>query len=62
MSQEIYVSGTTLYHVASKYLYDSTQWWRIADLNGIDDPFIEGITKLKIPALDASLTDGYAPI
>lgn len=43
------VSGTTLFHVAAQELGDATQWTRIAALNGITDPWIAGLTELKIP-------------
>lgn len=43
------VSGTTLFHVAAQELGDATQWERIADLNGIVDPWLGPETELKIP-------------
>lgn len=54
----IQVSNTTLFHVAAQKLNDATQWYRIATLNGLSDPFISSITQLTLPAVDASLTDG----
>jgi hypothetical protein len=44
------VSGTTLFQVAADYLNDATQWNRIADLNGLIDPWIYAVTVLQLPA------------
>lgn len=44
------VSGTTLFAVAAKELGNALLWETVADLNGIDDPWIDGLTELKIPA------------
>jgi hypothetical protein len=53
------VSGTTLFDVAAQYLGDARQWNRIARLNGIWDPWIDGITTLKIPLPElAASNDG----
>ena len=43
------VSGTTLFHVAARELGDATQWNRIAQLNGLTDPWIAELVELKIP-------------
>lgn len=48
------VSATTLFHVAAEELGDATQWTRIARMNGLFDPWIEGIVTLKIPTFDAA--------
>jgi hypothetical protein len=50
------VSCTTLFHVAQQFLGDAAQWQMIAELNGVDDPFIQGLTALAIPHLPAALT------
>lgn len=52
------VSATTLYAVAAAELGDATQWYRIADLNGVTDPMIYSPTTLAIPPYDASATGG----
>lgn len=52
------VSGTTLYHVAATELGDATQWIRIASLNNLSDPQIQGVVTLKIPDADASAGGG----
>lgn len=51
----------TLYHVAAVHLGDATQWWRIAQLNGMTDPSLSSFTTpvpLSIPLVDDTLTDG----
>lgn len=45
----IWASGTTLYRVAADELGDATQWYRIANMNGLTDPEIYGPVELKIP-------------
>ena len=47
-------AGGTLFHVAAAELGDATQWLRIARLNGLDDPMLEGVVRLKLPPVDAS--------
>ena len=50
MIREITVpAGTTLFHIAGKYLGDATRWIRIATLNGMEDPFLSETTVIKIP-------------
>lgn len=44
------VSGTTLFQVAADYLNDASQWYRIAALNGLIDPWINAITTLQLPS------------
>ena len=58
---QVTAADRTLYHVAAQYLGDATQWWRIAQLNGMSDPDLSDFTvpiALYIPVVDASLTDG----
>ena len=45
----VIVASGTLFEVAATYLGDATQWDRIAALNGIDDPWLQGLTELKVP-------------
>lgn len=59
--QTVTVSGTTLFHVAAKYLNDATQWNRIAQQNGLNDPVILGVVTLQIPDIDPSAGGGIAP-
>jgi len=44
-------SGTTLFHVAAKYLGDASQWSRIALINGLVDPYLTASTTLILPAI-----------
>lgn len=51
----------TLYHVAAAKLNDATQWWRIAQLNGMSDPDLSSFTTpvtLQLPVVDSTQTDG----
>lgn len=51
----------TLYHVAATQLGDATQWWRIAQMNGLSDPSLGPFTTpvlLQLPLVDGTLTDG----
>lgn len=43
------VSGTTLFQVAMTQTGDPLQWVAIAELNGITDPWITGLTTILIP-------------
>jgi hypothetical protein len=49
-------AGTTLFHVAAKYLGDATEWSRIAAINDISDPFLMNLTPLEIPPPAARAT------
>jgi hypothetical protein len=49
---------TTLFHIAARELGDALQWWRIADLNGINDPWVPAGLLLKIPQPQASNNGG----
>lgn len=63
MATTIKVTATdiSLYHVAAAQLGDATQWWRIAQLNGMTDPDLSGFAtpvQLVMPTVDASLSSG----
>ena len=45
----IWASGTTLFQIAMMETGDPLQWVAIADLNDLTDPWIMGLTKIKIP-------------
>jgi hypothetical protein len=45
------VSGTTLFQIAMQQTGDPLQWVAIAELNGITDPWIVGLTTLLIPPI-----------
>jgi nucleoid-associated protein YgaU len=56
--QVIVVSGGNLFQIAAQYLQDATQWIRIAQLNGISDPWLNGLQSLTLPDVDASAGGG----
>jgi hypothetical protein len=57
---QITVAGGDLFHIAAAVLQDATQWIRIAQLNGLSDPVLQGVTVLQLPALDPSAGGGIA--
>ena len=52
--RKVWASGVTLFDVAAAELGDATQWYRVAQMNGITDPWIVGPVELKIPETGAS--------
>ena len=56
--QIVTVASGTLFGVAATYLQDATQWNRIAALNGIADPWLSGLTVLRLPDPDGSAGGG----
>ena len=52
------VAGGDLFRLALAYLGDATQWSRIAALNELDDPIINGLVTLALPPMDASAGGG----
>lgn len=59
--KRITVTGDNLFHLAAVHLSDATQWIRIAQLNCISDPMIDGVTQLLIPDVDPNAGGGIAP-
>jgi hypothetical protein len=57
----ITVVGGNLWQIAAAQLGDATQASRIAALNGLTDPFINGQVTLILPPIDASQTGGLPP-
>ncbi len=57
----ITVAGGNLFQIAAAELGDATQWLRIAQLNGLSDPMLSGVTTLLIPDQDPSAGGGIAP-
>lgn len=51
------VSGN-LFDLAARHLGDATQWNRIAQANGMRDPFFVGERTLVIPAKNARAGNG----
>ena len=56
----ITVVGGSLWRIAADTLGDATQWNRIARLNGMDDPFLTGLTTLVLPDTDPNAGGGFA--
>ncbi|MFO0906769.1 MAG: hypothetical protein U0835_00115 [Isosphaeraceae bacterium] len=58
----ITVGGGNLFQVALQELNDATQWNRIAQANGLIDPFLDGLVTLTIPKADPNAGGGvYDP-
>lgn len=49
-TRAVTVAGANLFQLAAQYLGDATQWNRIAQLNGLYDFVVTGVTTLKLPA------------
>jgi hypothetical protein len=59
MIQTVYAqSGTTLFHIAAASLGDATQWFRIALVNQIRDPFLQQSLTLKLPSVQIEQRHG----
>jgi hypothetical protein len=56
----IMVAGGDLFRIAAQELGDATQWIRIAQLNQISDPMLEGVVMLMIPDVDPNAGGGIA--
>ncbi|MDE2197914.1 MAG: hypothetical protein KGJ41_02740 [Rhodospirillales bacterium] len=52
------VAGGNLFRIAEEQHGDATQWIRIAQLNGLSDPMLEGVVTLMIPDVDPSAGGG----
>jgi len=49
-SKIVRVSNTTLFKIAETELGNATLWEKIADLNGLVDPWVDGYLELQIPS------------
>jgi hypothetical protein len=47
--RQVWVSGSNLFAVSAQYLNDATQWYRIAQLDNLYDPWIGAPVLLNIP-------------
>lgn len=54
------VVGGDLFRIALQQLGDATQWNRIAALNGLSDPVLQGLVTLVVPAVDKMAGGGVA--
>ena len=54
----IAVTGGSLFQIALSYLGDATQWVRIAQLNALSDPMLQGLVTLQLPEVDATAGGG----
>jgi hypothetical protein len=52
------VVGGNCFAIAARELGDATQGVRIAQINGLSDPFLAGPITLLIPPIDRSQTGG----
>jgi len=58
---QVTAADVSLYHVAASRLNDATQWWRIAQLNGMTDPDLTWLPSpvfLQIPNIDPTQNSG----
>jgi len=55
----ITMAGGDLFRLALEQLGDATQWNRIAALNGLDDPVLDGLQTLRLPERDTSAGGGF---
>jgi len=58
--QTITVAGGNLFQIAAAQLADATQWIRIAQLNGIVDPMLNGLVTLNLPDPNPAAGGGIA--
>jgi hypothetical protein len=58
--KSITLAGGNLFRIAAEQLGDATQWIRIAQLNGLTDPMLSGVTTLRIPSMDRNAGGGIA--
>jgi nucleoid-associated protein YgaU len=56
----IEVAGGNLFRIAAQYLGDANQWIRIAQLNGLNDPWLQGAMTLLLPSQDRKAGGGIA--
>lgn len=51
-------SNTTLFDIAAQEFGDATLWYVIARLNGLTDPWIEGLQEIKVPQDEGLVSNG----
>ncbi len=55
------IAGGNLFAIAAAQLGDATQWVRIAALNELADPMLQGVVTLALPDVDPDAGGGIAP-
>jgi hypothetical protein len=58
--RRITVAGGNLFRIAAEQLGDATQWIRIAQLNRLSDPMLQGVVTLLLPETDPNAGGGVA--
>jgi hypothetical protein len=58
---EFNTAGGNLFAIAAAELGDATQWIRIAEMNNLTDPMIQGVVTLVLPLVDPTAGGGIAP-
>ncbi|MDA8252624.1 MAG: hypothetical protein M0Z28_26120 [Rhodospirillales bacterium] len=58
--QTVKVAGGDLFRLAAMYLGDATQWIRIAQLNNLADPWLNGPMTLRLPDRNPAAGGGVA--
>lgn len=56
------VAGGNLFALAAQYLGDATQWVRIAQVNGLNDPVLTGLVTLVLPPVDPAAGGGVPDV
>lgn len=51
-------ADVSLHRVALRELGDARHWWALAEINGIVDPMLDGVTDLLIPLAPPEHLDG----
>ena len=54
------VADGNLFRIAAEQLGDATQWLRIAQLNNLTDPMLNGVVRLRIPNRNSQAGGGIA--
>ena len=54
----IVTTGGTLFHLAARYLSSPLEWHRVAAANRISDPWLLGLSTLRLPAANPADASG----
>ncbi len=58
--QTLTTAGGNLFAIAAAQLGDATQWIRIAALNNLSDPMLQGVVTLALPDVAPNAGGGIA--